>query len=185
MNTIYESEIKDDYKELKALNLMFSERFKDRVPVPYDLNRKYLICHEDGLIIGFADSEDNSKKLARQWVWDNGEGHVKNGSTVSLRKTHHHYYVINLYPGANWSKKYRAFDEELTPVGEYAGVSAEIFYNKDYFSDFEKEKVNSYINDQNNNILRRNEEESEVFTTLFWVVIILLWIFGGFAWLEP
>ena len=187
MNTIYELEIKDDEKKRTALRSMFVERFKSYVPVPYDPDKKYLICHENGSLIGFSNSIDNSQKLARNWILDKGERGAIDVNNFSSRSANHHYYVIELYPGAywSWSKKYRLFYEELTPDDEDAGFSAEEFYNKDYLDDFKKIQINSHIEASKAEEVRQQEETSSIFTQLFWVLIILMWILGGFSWLEP
>lgn len=187
MSTIYELEIKDDENKRAALRSMFVKRFKDYVPIPYDSDKKYLICHEDGSLIGFSNSIDNSQKLARNWILNNGERDVIDINNFSPRGANHHYYVIELYPGAHWpwSKKYRLFYEELTPDDESAGFSAEEFYNKDYLDVFKKTQINSHIEDSKVEQIRQHQENSSIFTQLFWVLIILMWIFGLFSWLEP
>ena len=184
MTTIYEDEISDNLLKNDDLRRRAVEDCKWRIPVPYDGKFKYLVCYEDGRFLGFANKLDEASSVASEWIWNHGEGHIDNGSYAEWGKNHH-YYVVDLNPESYWSKKFRAGKEELTPIDEYAMFSASQFYDPDYIK-----SVQSARNAHENKMLLDEAKVKEAETQKFWwgflgFVVFMVWLFGGFSFLNP
>lgn len=167
MTNAYLADIKDSPEQFLELKNKAIQSCRGRVPVPFSPEKTYLLCYQDGRFMGFANSESDAQEVAREWIWEWGEGHVEHSRFSKGWGVNHFYYLVLLRPGTSWSKKYLAGREDWTPFEEYSGFCANDFYDAEYISevDYLKKKEDAEA-------VRRALKEREDDASSFWMGLV-------------
>lgn len=158
---------------------------KGGVPTKFSEESKYLLSDGGGNLIGFSPSLD----IARDKI----EEHAYKTSPKIMRDSKYlvgiappFYTITLLKPGTRWSKKYTLHqDDEISYLAEDFPLGADSFYEESYLSELaEKDLAFSDLAAREEE-LRKAREREKIITSSVFVIIFLIWLFGGFGWIEP
>lgn len=171
---------KSDYE----LAITIIEKCKKYIPVPFTDQKKYLIADCDGNLIDFVQSLDCAQVRMEEYAYEKYPK-LAHDSKYFVGVDPPVFTITLLSPNSHWSKKWRLHQSEpLSYLSDDFPLGADSFYDQTYLSDVAKENSSFAEETEKNERLRRESEKNDVIRKIVIAIILLLWLFGGFSWIE-